>query len=57
MSKLGDEKTIKALTKLRDSIDGLITLYEKDEADVTEEEAELATGKFMMALMGMDTLK
>lgn len=57
MSKLGDEKTINALKKLREGIDGLITLYEKDEGEVTEVQLEAATGKFMIAIMGMDALK
>lgn len=57
MSKLGDETTIKALKKLRDSLNGLITLYEKNEEEITEEEVESATGKFMVALMGMEALK
>jgi len=56
MSKV-DDKTIKAMKKLRDSLDGMITLYEKDEEDVTEEEMEAATGKLIMALITMDGLK
>ena len=57
MSKLGNEKEIKVFKKLRDSLDGVITLYEKDEEEVTEEEIESATGKFMVAIMSMEALK
>lgn len=57
MSKLGNEKEIKVFKKLRDSLDGVITLYEKDEEEVTEEEIESATGKFIVALMSMEALK
>lgn len=57
MSKLGNEKEIKVFKKLRDSLDGVITLYEKDEEEVTEEEIESTTGKFMVAIMSMEALK
>lgn len=57
MSKLGNEKEIKVFKKLRDSLDGVITLYEKDEEEITEEEIESATGKFMVAIMNMEALK
>lgn len=56
MSKV-DDKTLKAMKKLRDSLDGMITLYEKDEEEITEEEMEAATGKLIMALMAMDGLR
>ncbi|WP_154696689.1 hypothetical protein [Clostridium botulinum] len=54
MPKLADENTIKSLKKFRESLDRLITLYEKDESEITEEELENATGKFMIACMGLN---
>lgn len=57
MSKLGDEKTLKTLKNLRDSLNSLITLYEKDEEEITEEEVNSEVGKFMVAILSMDALK
>lgn len=57
LDKVGENKEIRALKKLRDSIDGLITLYEKDKDEITEEEIEDALGKFMVARISIEALK
>ncbi|MGJ8755377.1 hypothetical protein [Clostridium botulinum] len=57
LDKVGENKEIRALKKLRDSIDGLITLYEKDKDETTEEEIGDALGKFMVAVISIEALK
>jgi hypothetical protein len=52
---MSNDKTLENLKKLRDSINGVITVYEKE--NPTEEEIERAMGKFIMTLMEFDALK
>lgn len=48
-------KELQQLKKLRSAIDGMIEVMEKE--NPTEEEVELATGKFMIAIMAIEAMK